>query len=181
MKRALIFLLVTLFIVSCSDLSEREKKRVNTALSDSLTNKTESWDVNMNLIESGKVRVNLSAPYSSTVQLDQGTESHFKGPVDIAVFDTSGHKITSIKCQKAIFRTREKVFEFFNNVVVKTDEKRTLRTEYLKWLQDSHNIQTNDYVTITTPADSIAGYGLKGTDDLKTYSITKVTGRVSVQ
>ncbi len=181
MKRAIIFLLVTLFIVSCSDLSEREKKRVKSALADSLTNKTESWNVDMNLIESGIVRVNLSSPYSSTIQMDQGTESHFKGPVDIAVYDSAGHKVTSIKCQKAVFRTREKVFEFFNNVIVKTDQKRTLRTEYLKWLQNSHNIQTNDYVTITTPSDSIAGYGLKGTDDLKSYIITKVTGRVSVE
>ena len=181
MKRAITCLLVVLFLISCSDLSERDRSRVNSALADSLTSKTESWNVDMNLIESGKLRVDLSSPYSSTVQLNRGTETHFKGPVHIAVFDTSGNKVTSISCQKAVFKSAEKIFEFFNNVIVKTNQKRTLRTEYLKWVQNNHNIQTNDYVTITTPTDSIAGYGLKGTDDLKAYSITKVTGRVSVE
>lgn len=181
MKRAITFLLVILFLISCSDLSERDKKRVNSALADSLTNKTESWKVDMNLIESGKLRVDLLAPYSSTVQLNQGTETRFTGPVRISVFDTSGVRVTTIDCQKAVFHSQNRIFEFFNNVIVKTDQKRTLRTEYLKWIQNNHNIQTNDYVTITTPTDSIAGYGLKGTDDLKSYSISKVTGRVSVE
>ncbi|HKI46849.1 MAG TPA: LPS export ABC transporter periplasmic protein LptC [Balneolales bacterium] len=181
MKRAITCLLVVLFLISCSDLSERDRNRVKSALADSLTNKTESWDVDMNLIESGKLRVDLSSPYSSTEQLDRGSETRFNGPVHISVFDTSGHKVTSISCEKAVFQSSGKIFEFFNNVIVKTDQKRTLRTEYLKWLQNSHNIQTKDYVTITTPTDSIAGYGLKGTDDLKSYTITKVTGRLSVE
>lgn len=181
MRRATTYLLVMLFLVSCTDLSEHDRRRVKSALADSLTNKTESWNVDMNLIENGKVRVDLSAPYSATTQLSKGTETHFKGPVHIAVYDTSGSKVTTIKCQKAIFKTRDRIFEFFNNVIVKTKDKRTLRTEYLKWLQKNHNIQTNDYVTITTPSDSIAGYGLKGTDDLKSYTISKVTGRVSLE
>ena len=181
MKRAITYLLVVLFLTSCSDLSERDRNRVKSALADSLTNKTESWNVDMNLIEGGKLRVDLSSPYSSTEQLNRGTETRFNGPVHISVFDTSGHKVTSISCEKAIFQSSEKIFEFFNNVIVKTNRKRTLRTEYLKWLQNNHTIQTNDYVTITTPTDSIAGYGLKGTDDLKEYTITKVTGSVSVE
>lgn len=180
MRRALPLLIMIFLCFSCSKLTEHDKGRVKSALADSLTRKTESWGVEMNLIESGDLRVDLSAPYASTRQLDNGTVTHFKGPVHIAVYDTTGKVVTTITCGRAAFRSRKSTFEFYDNVVVATNRKRTLRTEYLKWMQNNHHIETKDYVTITTPSDSIAGYGLTGSDDLKSYVVTKVTGRVAV-
>ena len=39
---------------ACSDISQQEKKKIEEALRDSLLSVTESWDVDMQLIENGK-------------------------------------------------------------------------------------------------------------------------------
>lgn len=181
MKTTLLFIISLIVISSCTKLSKYDKKRVNSAIKDTLTSKTESWNVHMDLVEGGHKRVVLNAPYAATYQKDNGSQTHFKGPVKIAIQDTLGNITTTVRCNKALFNSDNSVFEFSGDVVVKTDKKKILRSEYLKWIQKSHNIETPNYVVITTPSDSIAGYGLKGKEDLSTYTINKVKGRVSVK
>ena len=150
-------------------------------MKDSLTHKTESWNVHMRLLEGGKKQVILTSPYAATYEKDSGTETHFKGPVKIAIKDSTGKITTTVSCDKAVFNSNKSIFDFTGHVVVKTDKKKTLRSEFLKWLQNTHKIETPDYVVITTPKDSIAGYGLKSNENLSNYVIKKVKGRVSVK
>lgn len=181
MKYLSIFILIFLSFTACTKLSKYDKRSVNKALKDTLTHKTESWDVHMRLLEGHHKQVLLTSPYAATYAKDKGSETHFKGPVKITVKDSTGKVTTTVRCDKAIFKSKKSVFEFMGNVVVKTDKKKTLRSEFLKWLQKKNKIQTPNYVVITTPTDSISGYGLKGNDDLSNYVIKKVKGKVSVK
>lgn len=181
MRNITIILILLILGSACTDLSEYDKRRVNKALTDSLTNKTESWNVQMNLIQGGKDLVLLSSPYAETYRKKSDTETHFKGPVHISIKDSTGHVRTTVQCNKAIYLSKDSEFDFYGNVIIKTNKDKILRSEFLKWLQQTKDISTPNYVTITTPSDSIAGYGLKGKEDLSTYTIKKVTGRFSIK
>ncbi len=181
MRNITIILILLILGSACTDLSEYDKKRVNKALTDTLTSKTESWNVNMNLIQGGQDLVLLTSPYAETYSKKNDTETHFKGPVHISIKDSTGHVRTTVQCNKAVYLSKNSEFDFSGDVVIRTNKNKTLRSEFLKWLQQTKDISTPSYVTITTPTDSIAGYGLKGKEDLSTYTIKKVTGRVSIK
>lgn len=181
MKATVLILILLILGSACTDLSEYDKKRIDKALTDTLTSKTESWNVHMNLIQGGNNLVLLTSPYAETFKKKDGTKTLFSGPVHIAIKDSSGAVKTTVKCNKAVYYSQSSEFDFSGNVLVKTNKNKKLRSEFLKWLQRSNDISTPNYVTITTPTDSIAGYGLKGKQDLSTYTIKKVTGQVSIK
>lgn len=166
--------------VSCSDLSQRDTEKVNEALNDSLVSSTETWDLDMILIEEGIKKVRVKGSYAATYNLPELKETRIKGPVYIDVFDSTGAVKTEVKSDRAVYRAEESEFELFGNVRVDTRDNRHLESEYLKWNQADNNISTPQFVIITTPQDSIAGSGFTGTADLSSYTIKEPKGRVIV-
>lgn len=168
------------FQASCSDLSEEDVEQVNEALADSITSTTETWDVNMELIEEGEKKVVLTGSYAATYSSKEVNETHIQGPVHIDVFDSTGTLTTKVDSDRAVYRAEQSEFELFGNVRVNTNDGRHLESEYLRWDQASNRISTPEFVIITTPTDSIAGTGFNGTTDLSTYTIKQPKGRVIV-
>lgn len=181
MKSIFIILVIIVSGQACTKLSDYDTGRVNKAVKDTLTSETESWNVNMNLIQNDRRMVNLKAPYALTRKNDNQTETHFKGPVSIAIEDSTGKVSTTVKCDRAVYTSPKSKFVFIGNVVVHTKNDKTLWSDQLTWLQQTHKISTKDYVIIKTPNDSISGYGLTGKENLSTYNINRVTGKVSVK
>ena len=177
---SLAVLLVALIGTSCSDLSQEDSQKVNKALQDSLTSTTETWDVDMKIMEKGFKKVRLTGSYAATYNTLKTKETRIKGPVHIDVFDSTGAITTTVDCNRAIYDAGKFVFEFFGNVRVNTDDNRHLESEYLKWQQGSDHISTPEFVIITTPTDSIAGTGFEGNTDLTQYTIKDVKGSVIV-
>lgn len=171
---------VALLAGSCSELSQEDSQKVNKALQDSLTSTTETWDLDMEIMEEGLKKVRLTGSYAATYNTENTKETRIKGPVHIDVFDSTGAITTTVDCNRAIYRATDFVFEFFDNVRVKTADNRHLESEYLKWKQGSNMISTPKFVIITTPTDSIAGTGFTGTTDLTNYTIKEPKGRVIV-
>lgn len=173
----LLFPLLFVFgFAACTDLSSFDEERVKEALADSLLSVTESWDIEMEIIEDGLRVVNIRAPYASTYHEGSVTETDMSGPVHVVVLDSLGNQKTRVVSDRALYTGRESRFKFRGDVVVVTDEGRTLRTQELDWMQQDRRISSSDFVTITTDADSIAGFGLTGRDDLSVYTISQVTG-----
>lgn len=172
--------LVALVASACSELSEEETKKVNEALRDSLISSTETWDVDMTLIEEGLKKVRLQGTHAASISTENIQETRISGPVYINVFDSSGTVKTEVSSNRAIYRAEQSEFELFGNVQVDTREGRHLESEYLKWNQADNMISTPKFVIITTPSDSIAGTGFTGTTDLSSYTIKEPKGRVIV-
>ncbi len=172
--------LCLLFQASCTDLSKEDVEQVNEALADSITSTTETWDVNMELIEEGEKKIVLTGSYAATYSTKQVNETHIQGPVHIDVFDSAGVITTRVDSDRAVYRAEQSEFELFGNVRVNTSDDRHLESEYLRWDQGSNRISTPEFVIITTPTDSIAGTGFNGTTDLSTYTIKQPKGRVIV-
>ena len=173
-------MLMVLTLASCGELSQEQSRQVDEALQDSLTSTTETWDVDMELIEEGIKKLRLQGSYAATYNTSKLEETRIKGPITIHLFDSTGAVTTKAFSERAVYKAEEAVFELYGNVRVDTEDNRHLESEYLKWDQSEDMISTPKFVVITTPTDSIAGTGFKGTTDLTNYSIKEPKGRVIV-
>ncbi len=180
--QALLFSIILTMIagVSCTELSQKDAQQVNEAVNDSLISSTETWDLDMTLIEEGEKKVRIQGSYAATFNLPELKETRIKGPIHIDIYDSLGAVKTEVKSSRAVYRAEDSEFELFGNVRVDTRDNRHLESEYLKWNQADNNISTPQFVIITTPSDSIAGTGFTGTSDLSNYTIKEPKGRVIV-
>ncbi len=172
-------LLIVAGLSSCGELSQDESKQVDQALRDSLTSTTETWNVDMEVIEEGSKKVRLWGSYAATYTGDVN-ETRIRGPVTIHVFDSTGAVDTEVFSDRAIYKSEDAIFELFGNVRVNTADNRHLESEYLEWEQSDNTIQTPKFVIVKTPTDSIAGTGFQGDTDLVDYTIKEPKGRVIV-
>ncbi len=172
-------LLIVAGLSSCGELSQDESKQVDEALRDSLTSTTETWNVDMEIIEEGLKKVRLWGSYAATYTGDKN-ETRIRGPVTIHVFDSTGTVDTEVFSDRAIYQSEDAIFELYGNVRVNTADNRHLESEYLEWQQSDNTIQTPKFVIIKTPTDSIAGTGFQGDTDLVDYTIKEPKGRVIV-
>jgi LPS export ABC transporter protein LptC len=174
-----VILLLLLLLASCGELSQKNKQKVNKALTDSLTSTTEAQDMTMNLIVGGNKKVQLHGRYAATFNTKKINETRISGPVSIRVYDSTHTVTTWVHSDSAIYRSKTADFKLFGNVRVRTKSKKHLQSEYLDWDQASDRISTPRFVIITTPTDSIAGTGFTGTTDLSHYKIKNPSGRVT--
>lgn len=172
---------MTVGLAACGgELSEEESEKVDEALRDSLTSSTETWEVDMEIMEDGQKKVRLWGSYAATYSDDDINETRIKGPVTIHVFDSTGAVKTKVYSNRATYKPEDAIFELFENVQVQTRDNRHLDSEYLEWQQDDNSINTPKFVIIKTPTDSIAGTGFEGDTDLTDYTIKEPKGRVIV-
>ncbi len=173
----LVFLSFVFF--SCTEISDYDERSINRALADSLLNITETWNFELDLIEDTRRVVTLRAPYAVSHQ-DVQSKTDMTGPVQVWVRNEEGDTTITLTSESAIYTARQSQFVFIGDVRVQTREDKRLYTELLNWHQRERTISTDEFVSITTPADSIAGFGLEGTDDLSDYVISRVTGEFEI-
>lgn len=109
---------------------------------------------------------------------DEPTSGHQNTPENGRAGEEQG--VATARSGRAIYRESSGEFELFDDVRVDTKQDRHLRSDYLKWSDDDNRIQSPEFVTIITPADSISGYGFEGAMDLSEYTITRPRGRVLI-
>lgn len=173
-------LLIVFGATSCGELSEQQSKQVDEALRDSMTSSTETWGVDMEIIEEGTKKIRLWGTYAATYTEDGNNKTRIEGPVTIHVFDSTGAVDTEVSSERAVYQPEEAIFEFYGNVRVNTANDRHLQSEYLEWIQDDNSIHTPKFVIVMTPTDSIAGTGFEGNTDLTDYTIKEPKGRVVI-
>lgn len=168
------------FMQSCSDANHYAQRAPN-PLADTLIGMTESFNPRIELIAGDRIRVLATAPRGVTRESANLNRTDLFGPpVEITVFDSLGHPETIITAHQANFLSRQHLFEFWGDVDVHTGEQRRLRTEQLSWDEVGSRFSTNGFVIITTPDDSITGYGLVGNQDLSQYRLNRVTGQFRI-
>lgn len=177
---AAVAIVLTISLSSCGELSDSQSDRVREALSDTLLSTTETWGVDMELMEEGNKKVRIKGSYAATYNNEEMNETHIDGPVKVQVYDSTGAVETRVTSNSAIYRARQTIFQLYGNVKVRTSTGRNLDTEYLKWDQASNKVSTPQFVIITAPDDSIAGSGFEGTTNLSKYTIREVSGNFTV-
>lgn len=177
---AVVLLLVPL-LISCSTLTEQDRQAVMDALTDSLERNSEIWNVEIDIIEDRLRRINIQSPYATSLERQEGTLTTLYGPVFIKVRDSTGAIETTVTANKAYYHGRKGEFNLEKDVRVETAGNRKLYTDELMWFQNRREIETPAFVIITTPKDSISGYGLVGDDRLEFYTINRVTGSITIE
>lgn len=179
--KAPILLLGLIFTVSCSDLSEYDRQQVRTALNDSLIATTESWDVEMTLLQDGQKRMLIEGSHAVNYQSEENKRTNIDGPVYVQLYDSLGNTETEAWSKRAIYYENAGEFELIDSVKVQSGSDRFLYSEYLKYIQQTDEISSPYYVTIITPTDSISGRGFEGLTDLSSYTIKEPRGRLIVE
>lgn len=176
-----LFVFFGAFMISaCGELSEYESRQVDEALSDSLFTVTESWGVNMEIMEEQQLKLKLKGSYTASIKDDTRNITKISGPVFIEIFDEEGNPKTYVESDSAVYRPDESVFELFGNVYVEAPEQKRLWSEYLKWDRNTDRVSTPEFLTIITPTDSISAVGLDGDADLSNYTLREVTGETII-
>lgn len=182
-RLALPFVLIISLLISlsCTGLSDYDASQIRTAMNDSLLITTESWDVEMVLMQEGKTRLLIEGSYAINYQSEDRKLSRIEGPVYVQIFDTEGVVETEAWSKRAIYLEDSAEFELFESVRVQTVNDGFLYSEYLKWSQHTDRISSPHFVTIITRTDSIAGRGFEGFTDLSEYTINEPTGDFAVE
>ena len=174
-------LIFPLFAMFCSgELSEFETRQVQQALGDSLIYTTETWGVDMNIIESGNKSLTLRGSYALTYNADKKNETRISGPVTIHTFRLDGSAESTVTCDSAVYQPDDSIFQMFGTVRVLTAEGKRLSTEFLLYNNKKDEISTDLFVTVVTPTDSINAVGLIGNTDLTNYTLLDVTGETVI-
>jgi LPS export ABC transporter protein LptC len=186
-KRTITAFLTSIYAVmlttGCSDTGSGYESHPRNVQADTLISTTVSIEPEIEILQDGYVRTRATAPRGITRESQGVNETQLFGPpVHVEVLDSLGRVETLITCNEASYKSRDLRFEFFGDVKVKSGSEgdRNLKTERLVWNEELKEFTSGGFVIITTPADSITGYGFSGTQDLSEYQLRTVTGQFSV-
>jgi len=172
---------ITFFIfTACGELSDFDTRQVQSTLNDSLTTTTESWDVEMILMNDGRARISIEGSHAVSYQMPERKETHIKGPVYVQLFDSTGAVETEAWSKRAIYRDAKSEFELYDSVRVHNAANRQLYSDFIVWSERTDRISSPDFVIIVTPSDSISGRGFESGTDLADYVIDEPRGRFLV-
>jgi LPS export ABC transporter protein LptC len=172
-------IIVFLSILAC--LSSCEEKKVGTVNKVNDSTKTDnpdqiSWDIKVNFIDTSFTKAILKADKARIYQ--KRAETLLDGHIRLEFFSKiTGRRVSILTADSA--RIDDKTRDMFarGNVVVVSDSNQTrLVTNLLQWNNKDQKLMSNAFVRISSPKETLQGYGFESDLNLSNYKIFKVTG-----
>lgn len=158
------------FLVSCKNDIETVKAISNLEGKPSVEMDT----FRMVYTESGKVRMEVSAPELKNYEKGRKPFSEFKKGINVISYNERGEKVASITSKYAIYHEDEHLWEARNDVVGKNDKGETLYTEKLFWNEKTRRISSDVFVKVVKPDGSVnSGEGIDSDEKFQDYRIKK--------
>jgi len=162
----------SLFISCSSDKIQPPKTDIGST--DSIPSQ-ESFNTKVTFSDSGRVKAVLTAgrirvfsKFGYTL-IDDGAKVDF--------YKNGSYSSTLTGKSGKIFDNSKDV-EVYESVRLVSEDGSVLTTERLYWVNKTQRIKSDDFVHITTKTDDIKGYGFEADQNLKNYTIYKVSGEV---
>lgn len=133
----------------------------------------ESWKSTVIFSDSGKVKAILNAGHISVYNSKSYTLIDSGAVVD---FYKEGEKVSTLTGKRGKVLDATKDIEIYDSVVVVNKEGNILKTSKLYWNNRLQKVSTDVFVKITTPKEDVEGIGFESDQNLKNYTIYKVTG-----
>lgn len=133
----------------------------------------ESWKSSVVFSDSGNVKAVLNAGHISVYNSKAYTLIDSGAVVD---FYKLGEKVSTLTGKRGKVLDATKDIEMFDSVVVVNKEGSVLKTSKLYWNNKLQKVSSDVFVKITTPKEDIEGIGFESDQNLKNYTIFKVTG-----
>jgi LPS export ABC transporter protein LptC len=166
MKKYFITFGITLFLFSCTEISDLE---IDTTKND--IPQHESWNSTITLSKKGQntaiVRSGHLAKYTNKKL------TYLSDTVDVYFFYKDGNVSSHLKSMIAEIDEDQNNLLALKNVVVISDSGVTLYTEKLEWIQKLEKIISDTFVTIITEKDTVYGIGMESDASLINWKIFK--------
>lgn len=166
------------FIAICTLLSACDNKFVppKTNLNSEDMPEQESWNSSVAFSDSGKVKAILRAGHIMVFNKKGYTLIDSGAKVD---FYRDKVLVSTLTSRRGKVLEPSKNIEIFDSVVVINKEGSILKTQKLFWDNATQKVSTDEYVKIKTPKEEVEGTGFVSDQNLKNYTIFKVTGTFS--
>ena len=135
----------------------------------------ESWNARITFTDSGRVTGILRAGHIAVYPDKKYTLLDSNVVVDFFNDQAQHTSVLTARSGKVNDITHD--FEAHTDVVVVSDSGTTLKTDDLYWTNAVRKIHTPAFVDIVSPKEHLQGHGLESDQDLKHYTILKVTGQ----
>lgn len=146
----------------------------------------ESWDVALHISANGRLRMTVEAGYLARYERGDSLFTHLQPGADtsrvyVRFYDDQGLPHADLTAQEVYYFDQDQRVEARGSVRVHTTSGRQLSTEFLRWNEEERKIRVPGFVRLTTPTEQLQGYRLVADEDLETYTISRITGRVRLQ
>jgi LPS export ABC transporter protein LptC len=162
-------LLLSIFFSACESKVEPPR----TDLKSGEIPDQESWKSTVAFSDSGSVKAVLNAGHISVYNSKAYTLIDSGAVVD---FYKAGEKVSTLTGKRGKVLDATKDIEMYDSVVVVNKEGSVLKTSKLYWNNKLQKVSSDAFVKITTPKEDIEGIGFESDQNLKNYTIYKVTG-----
>ncbi len=174
----IIFLILPVFtVVFLSACEEKLKPSVISDLKSDQVPAQESWNNKIVFSDSGLTRAILESGH--ILYYADRAEYLLKEYVKVDFFNRQGFHNSVLTADSAIIDDRTKDMTAYGNVKVVSDSGTVLITEEMNWNNQTRRITGDKFVTITSRTETIQGYGFESDQNLKDYTIRKVSGQVA--
>ncbi len=168
-------LLMALLVSSCSrrdlsgefSLSSSEFTRESSKVQILISQANSELDESLPRLRISADHVYWIGESDSTIQYLEGLENK----VEIVIHDSTGSISAFIEADRVTYYKNKDYFVAEGEVLIETDDERSLTTERIEWWEREQLLRTNEFVYITTPEEVVSGVGLEATEDLATYQI----------
>lgn len=165
----LCFIPVILLIYGCEDKLEPPRTEIKSEEAP----EQESWNSTVTFSDSGIVKAVLKAGHISSFSKRGYTLIDSGASVD---FYKKDEVVSTLTSRNGKVLEPSKDIEIYDSVVVVNKEGSILNTQKLYWNNATQRVSTDAYVKIITPKEEVEGIGFESDQNLKNYTIFKVTG-----
>ncbi|MGB0176019.1 MAG: LPS export ABC transporter periplasmic protein LptC [Owenweeksia sp.] len=138
---------------------------------------------NLELIysDSSFTKMELKAPLAENYPQLEEPEMIFSKGIKVRFFDAYGNEDSRLKADYAIHYANQRLWHAVGDVVVVNKKGEQLNTEELYWDEKKESIYSEVFVKITTDDEIIMGEGFEADQNFTNYTISKVTGQITIE
>ncbi|MEP7264611.1 MAG: LPS export ABC transporter periplasmic protein LptC [Bacteroidota bacterium] len=130
--------------------------------------------------DSGIIKVKVTAPLlKKFIRPKPITE--LPAGINIDFYNERFQVVSKLTARYAIHYEQERKWVAKTDVVVVNEKNEQLKTEKLEWNEETGKLYSDEFVKITTPEETIMGYGFEADQNFNSYKIFKVTGIITVK
>jgi LPS export ABC transporter protein LptC len=133
----------------------------------------ESWNSKIVFTDSGKTKAILWVGHLR--MYSNARETLIDSNMKVDFYNQDQVKTTTLTSRRGKVDDKTNDLYAFEDVVAVNDSGVTLTTEELMWRNKDRKIYTDKFVTIISPKEKIQGYGFLSDEQLRNYTIYKIT------
>lgn len=172
--------IVFLFFLTAFLACENDMAEIKRVINEEEVAIERAKDVEMLYSDSAVVKVRIKASEMINILDKKEPRREFQKGLNVDVFNERQQIISRLSAKYAIQYEKQDKVILRDSVRVKTENKEELKTEELIWNEKEERVycEKETFVTMSTPKETIQGYGFDSNLEFTKWKILNVTGVV---